>query len=171
MKETDWWKESIFYQVYPRSFKDTNGDGIGDLKGLIQQLDYIQQLGVTAIWLNPIFTSPQVDNGYDVSDYYTIDPIFGTVEDAIELIKQAHKRELKVIFDLVVNHTSDQHVWFQEALKDQKIHIVIFIFGKMHEKVVICQITGSLFLEVQYGKRNRLETSIIFIYLKKKCRI
>lgn len=117
MKETDWWKESIFYQVYPRSFKDTNGDGLGDLKGLIQQLDYIQQLGVTAIWLNPIFTSPQVDNGYDVSDYYTIDPIFGTVEDAIELIKQAHKRELKVIFDLVVNHTSDQHVWFQEALK------------------------------------------------------
>ena len=117
MKETDWWKESIFYQVYPRSFKDTNGDGIGDLKGLIQQLDYIQQLGVTAIWLNPIFTSPQVDNGYDVSDYYTIDPIFGTVEDAIELIEQAHKRELKVIFDLVVNHTSDQHVWFQEALK------------------------------------------------------
>lgn len=117
MKETDWWKESIFYQVYPRSFKDTNRDGIGDLKGLIQQLDYIQQLGVTAIWLNPIFTSPQVDNGYDVSDYYTIDPIFGTVEDAIELIEQAHKKELKVIFDLVVNHTSDQHVWFQEALK------------------------------------------------------
>ncbi len=117
MEEQDWWKEAIFYQVYPRSFKDTNGDGIGDLKGIISRLDYIQLLGVTAIWLNPIFSSPQIDNGYDVSDYYTIDPIFGTVSDAVELIEEAHKRNLKVIFDLVVNHTSDQHVWFQEALK------------------------------------------------------
>lgn len=117
MEEMDWWKEAIVYQVYPRSFKDTNEDGIGDLKGVISRLDYIQQLGVTAIWLNPIFTSPQVDNGYDVSDYYTIDPIFGTIADAVELIKEAHKRNLKVIFDLVVNHTSDQHIWFKEALK------------------------------------------------------
>lgn len=117
MEEQAWWKEAIFYQIYPRSFKDTNGDGIGDLKGVISRLDYIQQLGVTAIWLNPIFSSPQIDNGYDVSDYYTIDPIFGTVSDAVELIEEAHKRKLKVIFDLVVNHTSDQHVWFQEALK------------------------------------------------------
>ncbi|SDQ12294.1 alpha-glucosidase [Carnobacterium viridans] len=117
MKKMDWWKEAIVYQVYPRSFKDTNEDGIGDLKGIISRLDYIQQLGVTAIWLNPIFTSPQVDNGYDVSDYYTIDPIFGTIADAVELIKEAHKRNLKVIFDLVVNHTSDQHIWFKEALK------------------------------------------------------
>ncbi|MER2227379.1 MAG: alpha-glucosidase [Carnobacterium sp.] len=117
MQENNWWNEAIVYQVYPRSFKDTNDNGVGDLKGIISRLDYIQQLGVTAIWLNPIFTSPQVDNGYDVSDYYTIDPIFGTVEDAVELIEEAHKRNMKIIFDLVVNHTSDQHIWFQEALK------------------------------------------------------
>ncbi|WP_373471394.1 glycoside hydrolase family 13 protein [Carnobacterium alterfunditum] len=117
MEEQDWWKKAIVYQVYPRSFKDTTGDGTGDLKGVISRLDYIQQLGATAIWLNPIFTSPQVDNGYDVSDYYTIDPIFGTIDDAVELIEEAHKRNLKVIFDFVVNHTSDQHLWFQEALK------------------------------------------------------
>lgn len=117
VQENNWWNEAIVYQVYPRSFKDTNDNGIGDLKGIISRLDYIQQLGATAIWLNPIFTSPQVDNGYDVSDYYTIDPIFGTVEDAVELIEEAHKRNMKIIFDLVVNHTSDQHIWFQEALK------------------------------------------------------
>ncbi|MFT8317953.1 MAG: alpha-glucosidase [Sporolactobacillus sp.] len=110
-----WWHEAIVYQIYPKSFKDTNGDGIGDLKGIIEQLDYIKALGVTALWLNPIFKSPQVDNGYDVSDYYALDPQFGTMEDLEYLIAQAKQRDLKIILDLVVNHTSDRHPWFREA--------------------------------------------------------
>ncbi|MGB3160970.1 MAG: alpha-glucosidase [Carnobacterium sp.] len=119
MKATDkkWWKKAIIYQVYPRSFKDTSGNGIGDIRGIIQKLDYIKKLGVNTIWLNPIVRSPQIDNGYDVSDYYTIDPIFGTMEDMEELIEEAHKRELNIIFDFVLNHTSIEHNWFQEALK------------------------------------------------------
>ena len=112
-----WWENAIVYQVYPKSFKDTTGNGIGDIRGIIQKLDYIKQLEVNTIWLNPIFKSPQVDNGYDVSDYYTIDPLFGTMEDVEELIEEAHKRDLRVIFDFVLNHTSIEHNWFQEALK------------------------------------------------------
>ncbi|WP_225743039.1 alpha-glucosidase [Marinilactibacillus sp. Marseille-P9653] len=107
----------VIYQVYPKSFLDTNQDGIGDLKGIIQKLDYIQELGVTTIWLNPIFSSPHVDNGYDVSDYYTIDPQYGSMELVELLIEEAHKRGLKILFDLVLNHTSSKHKWFQEALK------------------------------------------------------
>lgn len=117
MTEKEWWKEAIVYQVYPRSFKDTNEDGIGDLQGVIEHLAHIKDLGANTIWINPIFESPQVDNGYDIADYYAIDPIFGTMEDAIELIEAAHEQNIKVIFDLVLNHTSDQHIWFQEALK------------------------------------------------------
>lgn len=171
MEEQAWWKEAIFYQIYPRSFKDTNGDGIGDLKGVISRLDYIQQLGVTAIWLNPIFSSPQIDNGYDVSDYYTIDPIFGTVSDAVELIEEAHKRKLKVIFDLVVNHTSDQHVWFQEALKGPDNPYRNFYIWEDAKRGDICPITGLLYLVDQFGKKNQLAINIIFICSKKKCRI
>ena len=115
--KSKWWKNAIVYQVYPKSFKDTTGNGIGDIRGIIQELDYIKQLGVNTIWLNPIFKSPQVDNGYDVSDYYTIDPLFGTMQDVEELIEKAHKRDLRVIFDFVLNHTSIEHNWFKEALK------------------------------------------------------
>lgn len=117
MSELDWWKSAIVYQVYPRSFQDTNDDGIGDINGVTKRLDYIKSLGVNVIWLNPIFISPQIDNGYDISNYYGIDPIFGTLEDVRTFIKEAHQREIKVIFDFVLNHTSDQHPWFQEALK------------------------------------------------------
>jgi oligo-1,6-glucosidase/alpha-glucosidase len=107
----------IIYQVYPKSFQDTNGDGIGDLEGVIQRLDYIKDLGATTIWLNPIFQSPHVDNGYDVSDYYSIDPQFGSMEIVERLIKEAHNRGIKILFDLVLNHTSTKHKWFKEALK------------------------------------------------------
>ncbi|SFH53671.1 alpha-glucosidase [Pisciglobus halotolerans] len=112
-----WWNQGVIYQVYPSSFQDTNGDGVGDLRGVTKRLDHIQALGATIIWLNPIFASPKVDNGYDISDYYQIDPVFGTMADVEELIEETHKRGLKVIFDLVLNHTSDQHPWFQEAIK------------------------------------------------------
>jgi oligo-1,6-glucosidase/alpha-glucosidase len=115
--EKPWWHNAVVYQIYPKSFNDTDGDGIGDLQGIVEKMDYIKSLGVNVIWINPIFRSPQVDNGYDVSDYYSIDPQFGTNADLEHLIAEAKKRDLKIIFDLVVNHTSDQHPWFQEARK------------------------------------------------------
>ncbi len=114
-----WWQDEVFYQIYPKSYKDTNGDGIGDLPGIIEELDYLQDLGIGAIWLSPIFTSPQADNGYDVADYEDVDPMFGTLEDLDELIAEADKRGIKIVLDLVLNHTSDEHYWFQEALKSK----------------------------------------------------
>jgi oligo-1,6-glucosidase len=115
MTKRAWWKEAIVYQIYPRSFKDSNGDGIGDLKGIIEKLDYIESLGVDAVWLNPIFRSPNDDGGYDISDYYTIQPEFGTMADFDELLKGLHQRKLKLIMDLVLNHSSDEHEWFQKS--------------------------------------------------------
>ena len=113
-----WWKETTIYHIYPRSFYDTSGDGLGDLPGITQQLEHIRDLGAGAIWMGPVFRSPQVDNGYDISDYRDIDPLFGTLDDMVALIARAHDLGLKVLLDLVLNHTSDQHFWFQEALKD-----------------------------------------------------
>lgn len=110
-----WWKEEIVYQIYPRSFKDTNGDGIGDLKGIIEELNYIQSLGVTAVWLNPIYSSPNADNGYDVSDYRGIMDEFGTMEDFDLMLAGIHKCGIKLIMDVVVNHSSDEHPWFQQS--------------------------------------------------------
>jgi len=112
---TDWWKEAVIYQIYPRSFKDNNSDGIGDLQGIISKLDYIKNLGVDAVWLNPIFSSPNDDNGYDVSDYRNIMSEFGTMQDFDELLQGMHKRGLKLILDLVANHTSDEHEWFKQS--------------------------------------------------------
>ena len=112
-----WWQSAVFYQIYPKSFQDTNGDGIGDLKGIVSRLDYLKALGIDGIWLSPVCQSPQVDNGYDVSDYCAIDSMFGSMEDMEELIRQANARGITIIMDLVLNHCSDQHFWFQEALK------------------------------------------------------
>ena len=113
----DWWKEAVIYQIYPKSFQDSNGDGIGDLPGIISRLDYLARLGVDALWLSPVLASPQVDNGYDVSDYRAIDPMFGTMEDMRALIREAKARGIGILLDLVLNHTSDRHRWFREALK------------------------------------------------------
>ncbi|QHT70731.1 alpha-glucosidase [Rhodocytophaga rosea] len=110
-----WWKESVIYQIYPRSFKDTNGDGVGDLKGIIEKLDYIKSLGVTAVWLNPIYSSPNDDNGYDVSDYRNIMQDFGTMDDFDQMLEGMHDRGLKLIMDVVVNHSSDEHEWFKQS--------------------------------------------------------
>ena len=112
-----WWKSAVFYQIYPKSFQDTTGTGVGDLQGIISHLDYLQKLGIDGIWLSPVCASPQVDNGYDVSDYCAIDPMFGTMEDMENLIAEAKKRNISIIMDLVLNHCSDQHIWFREALK------------------------------------------------------
>lgn len=116
-KKTDypWWKETVIYQIYPRSFKDTNGDGIGDLKGIIEKLDYIKDLGVGAVWLNPVYSSPNADNGYDVSDYKNIMTDFGSMADFDLLLSEMHKRNLKLIMDIVVNHSSDEHEWFKNS--------------------------------------------------------
>ncbi|MEZ4810058.1 MAG: alpha-glucosidase [Allomuricauda sp.] len=110
-----WWKEAIVYQIYPRSFKDSNGDGIGDLKGIIEKLDYIKSLGVTAVWLNPIYTSPNADNGYDVSDYRNIMDEFGTMEDFDAMLQGMHERDIKLVMDIVVNHSSNEHPWFLQS--------------------------------------------------------
>jgi oligo-1,6-glucosidase len=113
-----WWKEAVFYQIYPKSFADSNGDGIGDLRGIIGKLDYLKELGVDALWLSPIYESPMDDNGYDISNYEAINPDFGTMEDFDELLNEVHKRGMKLIMDLVINHTSDEHPWFKEALEN-----------------------------------------------------
>ena len=110
-----WWTRSTVYQIYPRSFADSNGDGIGDLQGIVSRLDYLEALGVDVLWLSPIYVSPQDDNGYDISDYQGIDPVFGTLDDFDELLASVHQRGMKLVMDLVVNHTSDQHSWFLES--------------------------------------------------------
>lgn len=115
-----WWQNAVVYQIYPKSFQDTSGNGIGDLQGIISRLDYLANLGITAIWLSPIYESPNDDNGYDISNYQTIHPDFGTMEDMDELIEQAESRGIRIIMDLVVNHTSDEHAWFQEAIKGKE---------------------------------------------------
>ena len=114
-----WWKNAVLYQIYPKSFQDANGDGIGDLPGITARLDYLQTLGVDALWLSPIFASPQVDNGYDISDYRAVDPMFGTLDDLRALIRAADARGIGIVLDLVLNHTSDQHRWFREAKKSK----------------------------------------------------
>ncbi len=113
-----WWHDKIAYQIYPKSFLDTNGDGIGDLKGITQKLDYLKELGIDIIWLSPIYQSPFADEGYDISDYYRIDKAFGSMEDFDTLLAEAKKRDMHILMDLVINHCSDQHEWFQKALKD-----------------------------------------------------
>ena len=116
--ERKWWHGKVAYQVYPKSFLDTNGDGIGDLQGIISKLDYLKDLGVDIVWISPVYCSPFVDQGYDISDYYNIDPCFGTMEDMDELLAEAKKRDMAVLMDLVVNHCSNEHEWFQKALAD-----------------------------------------------------
>lgn len=127
----EWWKNEVAYQIYPKSFKDSNHDGIGDIRGIIEKLDYLEELGVTLLWLCPIYKSPMDDNGYDISDYYDINPEFGTMADLEELISKAKAKGIKIIMDLVINHSSDEHEWFQEAIKnpDSKYHDY-YIFKK-----------------------------------------
>ena len=116
-KKRGWWQSAVFYQIYPKSFLDTTGTGVGDLRGIISKLDYLEKLGIDGIWMSPVCQSPQVDNGYDISDYCAVDPMFGTMQDMEELIAQAKKRNISIIFDLVLNHCSDQHFWFRQALQ------------------------------------------------------
>uniref|UniRef100_UPI0037365685 alpha-amylase family glycosyl hydrolase n=1 Tax=Luteococcus sp. TaxID=1969402 RepID=UPI0037365685 len=111
----DWWRSAVVYQVYPRSFQDSDGDGIGDIPGITSRLDHLQRLGVDVVWLSPVYRSPMIDNGYDISDYTDIDPLFGTLADLDELVEGLHSRGMKLVMDLVVNHTSHEHPWFVES--------------------------------------------------------
>ena len=139
-----WWHEKVGYQIYPKSFLDTNGDGVGDLAGVIEKLPYLEQLGVDILWLSPVYPSPMVDNGYDISDYENIDPRFGTLEDMDRLIAEAKKKNISIIMDLVVNHCSDQHAWFQKAIADPK--------GPYGEKTEKSRTTGAAILAAVSGK-------------------
>lgn len=124
----EWWKQGVIYQIYPKSFQDTTNNGIGDLQGIIQRLDYLQKLGVDAIWITPIYVSPQVDNGYDVADYCAIDPTYGTMQDFELLIEQAHLRNIRIIMDMVFNHTSTEHQWFKAAQDSQSPYHSFYIW-------------------------------------------
>ncbi len=157
-----WWQNGVIYQIYPKSFQDTTGSGTGDLRGVIQRLDYLQKLGVDAIWLTPFYVSPQVDNGYDVANYTAIDPTYGTLDDFDELVTQAKSRGIRVILDMVFNHTSTQHAWFHEALK--KVLIVSFISGVMVNRVSP-RTTGVLNSAAMPGVGTQKADSTIYICL------
>ncbi|MBX0357596.1 alpha-glucosidase [Halobacillus sp. Nhm2S1] len=120
MNKHEWWKKSVVYQIYPKSFNDTNGDGIGDIPGIIEKLDYLKELGVDVLWLSPVYDSPQEDNGYDIRNYRQVDDLFGRMEDLERLLEEAHKRDMRLVMDLVVNHTSDEHPWFVESSKSKE---------------------------------------------------
>lgn len=131
--KNDWWKECVVYQIYPQSFMDSNGDGIGDFNGIIQKLDYLKDLGVDVLWICPMYASPLIDNGYDISDYYSVNPIFGTNKDMESLIEETNKRNIKIILDLVVNHCSNQHEWFQKAIKNPKCEEADYFYFRTTE--------------------------------------
>ncbi|WP_363472231.1 alpha-glucosidase [Companilactobacillus musae] len=126
----EWWKNAVIYQVYPKSFLDTNNDGIGDLKGIDTKLNYLKELGVDALWISPIYLSPQIDNGYDIADYRKIDPMFGNNKDLEQLIKDAHRKNIRIIMDMVANHTSDKSVWFEESCKSKNNYFSDFYIWK-----------------------------------------
>ena len=160
----NWWKEAVAYQVYPRSFNDTNNDGIGDLPGVIEKLDYLKDLGIDVIWLSPMYKSPNDDNGYDISDYQDIMDEFGTMEDFDRLLKGVHDRGMKLILDLVVNHTSDEHPWFIESKETGT-------YGQTLKMMVLNQIIGRAFLMVQHGNLMKQLINITSIYLVKNNQI
>ena len=128
-----WWKKAVVYQIYPKSFQDSNGDGFGDLQGIIKRLDYLETLGINAIWLSPVFKSPQADNGYDISDYRDIDPTFGSLDDMEELINEAKKHNIRIMMDLVLNHSSNEHR-SRRLKRARTIHTMTTIFGEMEMK-------------------------------------
>ncbi len=168
--ERKWWHDKVAYQIYPKSFLDTNGDGIGDLRGIISKLDYLKSLGIDIIWLSPIYKSPFVDQGYDISDYYAIAEEFGTMEEFDELLAEAKKRDMHIIMDLVINHCSDKHEWFQKALKIRMESMLItFISEKV--KTAIRRAITALILAEAAGRRCRARTSIICTCLRRSSRI
>ena len=161
-----WWHDKVAYQIYPKSFLDTNGDGIGDLRGIISKLDYLKDLGIDIIWLSPIYQSPFVDQGYDISDYYKIAEEFGTMEEFDELLAETKKRGMYVLMDLVVNHCSDKHEWFRKALKDPYGIRGIFSFRKRKRRQGTQQLPLLLrWKRMGTGAGNR---SVLSPYVRKR---
>ena len=161
-----WWHDKVAYQIYPKSFCDTNGDGIGDLRGVISKLDYLKELGIDIIWLSPVYKSPFVDQGYDIADYYKIAEEFGTMEEFDELLAEAKKRDMYIVMDLVVNHCSDQHEYFKKALADPDgpyADYFYFVKGKDGKRRAI---TALILAEVP-GSRYRAVINIICTCLQK----
>lgn len=146
-----WWKNAVVYQIYPRSFKDSNADGIGDLEGIYEKLDYLAELGIDVIWMSPVYKSPNDDNGYDISDYQDIMEDFGTMKDFDRVLEKAHRLNIKIMMDLVVNHTSDEHRWFIESKRANKINITITISGQIQIAMENHRIVGNHVLVVLHG--------------------
>ena len=157
------WKKSVVYQIYPKSFNDTTGNGEGDINGIIEKLDYIQYLGVDYIWLTPVYESPMNDNGYDISNYLKINERFGTLEDFETLISEAHKRDLKVMLDIVINHTSTEHRWFKEAISSKDNPYRDYYYFKPSQDGP--PTNGNLSLVGMLGNMMRRRMNIIYIYL------
>ena len=166
--EKKWWHDKVAYQIYPKSFLDTNGDGIGDLRGIISKLDYLKKLGIDIIWLSPIYKSPFVDQGYDIADYYAIAEEFGTMEEFDELLAEAKKRDMHIIMDLVINHCSDKHEWFQKALAKENMRITSI---SEKERMEIHRVIIVLILAEAAGNRCRELINIIFICSQRNSRI
>lgn len=163
MSNKKWWEEAIIYQIYPRSFQDTNDDGIGDIEGILQRLDYVRSLGVNTLWVNPLALSPQDDNGYDVIDYKKIDPLFGEQSEGKKLIEEIHKRGMKLIYDFPLHHTSIEHPWFKEAIKGKTTLIGIITFGRMLQKGNLILRIGRRNLENLCGRKRKTVTNFICI--------
>ncbi len=161
-KEIDW-RKSVVYQIYPKSFNDTTGNGIGDINGIIEKLGYIKLLGVDYIWLTPVYESPMNDNGYDISNYLEINEDFGTMDDFEKLIKVAHQKDLKVMLDIVINHTSTEHEWFKEARKSKDNPYRDYYFFRSSEDGR--QQIGILNSVVMHGSMILRQMNIIYIYL------
>ena len=158
--EKRWWKESVVYQIYPRSFCDSNGDGIGDLNGITGKLDYLKELGIDVIWLSPVYKSPNDDNGYDISDYQAIMDEFGTMEDFDRMLATAHEKGIKIMMDLVVNHTSDEHKWFIESRNPQTILTEITTSGVLQRKTEAFRTTGVPVSPALHGNTTRQQICI-----------
>jgi oligo-1,6-glucosidase len=166
-----WWKKSVVYQVYPQSFKDTTGSGMGDLNGIIEKLSYLSQLGIDVIWLNPIYQSPLVDNGYDISDYLAINPEYGSLSDFKTLLAKAHELGIKIIMDLVVNHTSDQHDWFKQSCERLDNEFSDFYIWKDPLPDGLNRQTGARLLVDQLGNMSKVAANTTCIYLPKNSQI
>ena len=154
--EKRWWQKSVVYQIYPRSFQDSNGDGIGDLKGITSRLDYIRELGADTIWLSPVYKSPNDDNGYDISDYQDIMTEFGTMADFDEMLEKAHSLGLKIVMDLVVNHSSDEHRWFVESRSSKDNPYRDYYIWREGKDGGVPNNWGSCFALLQKAARSQL---------------
>lgn len=162
----EWWKKSVVYQIYVKSFQDSNNDGIGDLQGIISRLDYLKKLGVDVLWLTPIYKSPNDDNGYDISDYYQIQPEFGTMDDFEELLEKAHQKQIKIILMLFLIIQVMNIIGLKKVNHQKKILIEIIIFGKSLKKELFLTI-GQVVFKVQHGSLMKIQKNIIFIYFPK----